>query len=263
MRRRRVPQEPTRWYRLCHAGGSLLFSAAHGGSRRNQLTDTEEPAEKRSRRRPGEGRRLLLESARELFSERGYSRTSTREIAERAGIAEALLFRNFGSKATLYSEVALGSFRDFTSDWKRVSAEIEPRTDEALARAFVEQFYDYLRTNRGLILSYIAMSVFEPEVVPFDRASPSLDALNTLARWSQRDLPEAKKADPVRVLVANRALAGMIISMALFEDWLLPDVGEPPSREDVIDELTDFVLHRIRTDVKPNAGRARLTARRQ
>jgi AcrR family transcriptional regulator len=227
------------------------------------LTNTEEHAEKRPRRRPGEGRRLLLESARGLFSERGYSRTSTREIAERAGIAEALLFRNFGSKATLYSEVTLGSFRDFLADWERVSAEIEPRTDEALARAFVEQFYDYLRANRGLILSYIAVSVFEPEVVPFDRTSPLLDALNTMARWSQQELPEVKKFDPARVLVANRALAGMILSMAMFEDWLLPDLGEPPSREVIIDELTDFVLHRIRTDVKPNAGRAQQTSRRR
>jgi AcrR family transcriptional regulator len=220
------------------------------------LTNTEEHAEKRPRRRPGEGRRL-------------YSRTSTREIAERAGIAEALLFRNFGSKATLYSEVTLGSFRDFLADWERVSAEIEPRTDEALARAFVEQFYDYLRANRGLILSYIAVSVFEPEVVPFDRTSPLLDALNTIARWSQRELPEVKKFAPARVLVANRALAGMILSMAMFEDWLLPDLGEPPSREVIIDELTDFVLHWNRTDVKPKAGRiarpasARSRTRRQ
>jgi AcrR family transcriptional regulator len=223
----------------------------------------EEHAEKRPRRRPGEGRRLLLESARELFSERGYSRTSTREIAEGAGIAEALLFRNFGSKATLYSEVTLGSFRDFLADWLRVSAEVEPRTVEAIARAFVEQFYDYLRANRGLILSYIAVSMFEPEVVPLDRAAPLLDALNTMARWSQRDLPEVKKFDPVRVLISNRALAGMILSMALFEDWLLPDVGEPPSREDIIDELTDFVLHRIRTGVKPSAERARISSRRR
>jgi hypothetical protein len=120
-----------------------------------------------------------------------------------------------------------------------------------------------------LILSYIAVSVFEPEVVPFDRASPLLDTLNTLVRWSQRELPAVKKADPVRLLVANRALAGMILSMALFEDWLLPDVGKPPSREVIIDELTDFVLHWNRTDVKPKAGRiarpasARSRTRRQ
>ncbi|MCU1450652.1 MAG: TetR family transcriptional regulator [Acidimicrobiales bacterium] len=227
------------------------------------MTDTGEQAGKRSRRPAGEGRRLLLESAGELFAERGYARTSTREIAERAGIAEALLFRHFGSKAALYSEVTLGSLRDFASEWERVGAKVEPRTGEAIATAFVECFYDYLRANRGLILSYIAVSVFEPDVVPFDRASPLHDLFNTLAQWSQREVPGVKSADPVRLLVAGRALTGMILSMALFEDWLVPDVGEAPSRQDIIDELTDLVIHWKPAEVRPKAGRPRRISRRR
>jgi AcrR family transcriptional regulator len=54
------------------------------------------------RRRPkGEPRRLLVESATYLFNERGYA-ASTRDIAERAGVSETLMFRYFGSKAELF-----------------------------------------------------------------------------------------------------------------------------------------------------------------
>ncbi|MFE4329970.1 TetR/AcrR family transcriptional regulator [Streptomyces sp. NPDC056831] len=50
-------------------------------------------------------RRRLLEAARDLFAERGYEGTTVRSIAERAGVNQALLFRYFGSKQGLLTEV--------------------------------------------------------------------------------------------------------------------------------------------------------------
>jgi AcrR family transcriptional regulator len=47
-------------------------------------------------------RRQILRTASGIFARRGYRGTTTREIAQRAGINEALLFRHFPSKAKLY-----------------------------------------------------------------------------------------------------------------------------------------------------------------
>lgn len=47
-------------------------------------------------------RRQIMRTASALFARRGYRGTTTREIAERAGINEALLFRHFPSKEKLY-----------------------------------------------------------------------------------------------------------------------------------------------------------------
>src|SRR5262249_19323750 len=47
-------------------------------------------------------RRQIVRTASALFARRGYRGTTTREIAERAGINEALLFRHFPSKEKLY-----------------------------------------------------------------------------------------------------------------------------------------------------------------
>jgi AcrR family transcriptional regulator len=47
-------------------------------------------------------RQQILEVASALFARKGYRGTTTREIAEEAGVNEALLFRHFPSKENLY-----------------------------------------------------------------------------------------------------------------------------------------------------------------
>lgn len=48
-----------------------------------------------------ETRSRILAAARELFERNGTRGTTTREVAERAGVNEATLFRHFGSKRAL------------------------------------------------------------------------------------------------------------------------------------------------------------------
>jgi AcrR family transcriptional regulator len=206
----------------------------------------EEATARRPRRRPGEGRVLLLEAAREVFSEQGYSGASTRAIAERAGIAEPLLFRNFGSKAALFGEVALGPFTDFVALWKQVHAGPgEPRTEREIADAFVRHAYALFSENRGLIVTYIATSVFEPEVTRLETSPVFLEAINALARWAETEFVGPRKLGPMNVLIANRAIIGMVMSMALFDDWLLQGEGSRPSQDEIIEELVELILHGI------------------
>lgn len=47
----------------------------------------------------------ILAAARKLYAERGSRGTTTREVAESAGVNEATLFRHFGTKQQLLSEM--------------------------------------------------------------------------------------------------------------------------------------------------------------
>jgi AcrR family transcriptional regulator len=53
-------------------------------------------------------RQALQDAAVELFAERGYDRTTVRDIATRAGVNQALLFRYFGSKEALFEAATRG-----------------------------------------------------------------------------------------------------------------------------------------------------------
>jgi AcrR family transcriptional regulator len=59
-----------------------------------------------------EVRRRLVEAARELVPERGWSAVSTRMVAERAGVAPGLVHYHFASLQALLAEAAVGALRD-------------------------------------------------------------------------------------------------------------------------------------------------------
>jgi AcrR family transcriptional regulator len=54
-------------------------------------------------------RQLLIEIAKEVIAERGPTRFSTREVARRAGVSEALIFHHFETKLGLLKAVAASS----------------------------------------------------------------------------------------------------------------------------------------------------------
>lgn len=59
-----------------------------------------------SSRMAGEERRLqLLAVAVSLFSNRGFRGTTTKEIAQAAGVSEAMVFRHFATKEELYAAI--------------------------------------------------------------------------------------------------------------------------------------------------------------
>lgn len=68
------------------------------------------------RRDANASRAALLDAGAELFAERGYDRTTVRDIAARAGVNQALLFRYFGSKEALFAAVVARTGRDLLAE---------------------------------------------------------------------------------------------------------------------------------------------------
>ena len=50
-------------------------------------------------------RQAIIETAMPLFARKGFAGTTTKEIAERAGVSEALLYQHFPNKAALYEAI--------------------------------------------------------------------------------------------------------------------------------------------------------------
>ncbi|MEU8922379.1 TetR family transcriptional regulator [Kitasatospora sp. NPDC048545] len=72
------------------------------------------PPDRARRRDAARSREELLNAAGELFAERGFERTTTREIGERAGVDPALIARYFGGKTQLYLALVRAEHGDET-----------------------------------------------------------------------------------------------------------------------------------------------------
>ena len=197
---------------------------------------------KATRRPRGEPRRLLLDAARDLFARQDYRSTTTREIAEAAGVAEHLLFRNFGSKASLFHEALVVPFTtfvdEFSETWKGVVPE---ETDEQdLARRFVAQLYDLFVEHRGLLMTLSASeSATEEELTETGIAEVS-GALAILGQISAEGRATRGMPSSQPDLAAHSTVA-MIAGMAAFRSTLFGP--EQPTRDAIVDELTQSALY--------------------
>ncbi len=78
--------------------------------------------------RGGETREALLDAALEVMSERGFHGTSVPELAERAGMGAATMYRHFESKEALANALFLHAKRRFTAMlWDRFPEELPVR----------------------------------------------------------------------------------------------------------------------------------------
>jgi TetR/AcrR family transcriptional regulator len=91
-----------------------------------------------------ERRQSFIHAALRLFSSSGFRGTSTRAIAEAAGVSEALLFRHFPSKADLYAAILLEKAREsgFATRFETLRRIARKGDDWALVRCLVGAILD-------------------------------------------------------------------------------------------------------------------------
>ncbi|MGH9036250.1 MAG: TetR/AcrR family transcriptional regulator [Acidimicrobiia bacterium] len=200
-----------------------------------------------TRRSPGEARRLVIASAQELFATNGYSGTSTRQIAEHAGVNYSILYRNFGTKANLFDLAVVEPVRQFLSRYIEQWADHTElaRPADIPARAFIGGLYDVLRENRTLVMALVSAHAFEADA--FDQEQPPAPLAELLAGLSDFVAAAAERngftwLDPA---VAIRFTIGLVLSVAVLDDWLFPAQDRALGRDDFVEEMVQFVLHGI------------------
>ncbi len=215
---------------------------------------TKTPARRRS---SDDVRRLLLDAAARSFARKGFDGTTTADIAADARVAESVLFRHFGSKAALFTAAAVEPFREAVGGFREYW-EGEGRTfddNEPVMHTYVAELYDRLHANRDAVLAML-FAARDPAVDGAGRRSrgefaallAELDALGD--SWAQR-----RGLDIPRLWLRTRISVAMVLALALFDDWFLPD-GDPHGPVDramIIDELAGVASRGAISEQDPTA----------
>jgi AcrR family transcriptional regulator len=168
-------------------------------------------------------RTRILRAAAELYGESGFRGATTRRIAERAGVNEITLFRQFGSKTRLLHE-AIRCTSGAPQAAVLPSRPANPRT-ELLQWATAS--HCWLLERRSLLRSAMGDLEERPELLPPDR-SPTVCAGMELSAYVAR-LQEAGLArSDVCPQTAATLLMGALFADAISRDILSGLYPEPP-----------------------------------
>lgn len=111
--------------------------------------EAEKPARKQQHRSIVTQQKLL-DAAIQAFSENGFKGTSTRDIADRAGVHHPLITYHFKNKEQLWRAAADRIFREFNISLVKAMAEVPEVEPKARAEAFVRTYVHFSRNQPAL-----------------------------------------------------------------------------------------------------------------
>ncbi len=203
-----------------------------------------------ARRAPDTVKELILKAAHDLFSAHGYHGTLTRQIAEKAGVGESVIFRNFGSKAELFETTILAPFNEFVDNWAttwdaKTTASADPMQ---VAEAFVKGFYGLVDQHRGLLSTLVAARISGTDPGLAAVATRVSERLANNLSTPRRVLLEHSEARNFRSLDAPVSVAvsvGSVLALVLLDDWVFPPDQRRPGKTRQINELTRMLLYGV------------------
>ncbi|MFP5261602.1 MAG: TetR/AcrR family transcriptional regulator [Blastocatellia bacterium] len=189
-------------------------------------------------------RRQIVSVAAKLFSRKGFSGTTTKEIAEGAGVSEAMIFRHFATKRELYAAILDDKVRQVSERVRAQLDEAEGRKDDrayfgTLAFEMLE-FHSKDNTFMRLLL-FSALERHDLSEIFFH--SSALEIKNNLRRYIKQRISDKafRRVDPA---VAARAFVGMVLHHAQVRNVFQGDDLKLSNRQ-IADGFVEIFLNGI------------------
>jgi AcrR family transcriptional regulator len=190
----------------------------------------------------GTDRRLqIMKVAKELFARRGFDGTTTRQIAERAKVNEAIIFRHFPTKQDLYwaiieHECELGAFQQALAE--RLNSGASDReifagiAEDSLKRRAKDSSLARLLLYSALENHQLSQKFFQTHVGCY---------YELLSDYIRRriDAGAFRRVDP---LLAARGFLGMVVYHSLIQDLYGQKRFQQFDVREVSETLTDIWL---------------------
>lgn len=200
----------------------------------------------RWRRIPEERPEQILDAALSVFAEHGIDAAKLEEIAARAGVSKGTIYLYFPSKEELFRAVIRQKIGPLIANADLLSA--GEGTAEQQMRSYLAHQWECL--GRQESEGWIRLVTFELHKYP-DLATFHWDEIVSRSHRMLGDIIERGVASgefrPCDTLSTARMIKALILMHVL---WTGPRAPAPPehrpSRESVLGNVTDFVLHALR-----------------
>jgi AcrR family transcriptional regulator len=193
-------------------------------------------------------REAIVDAVRDVFAEKGFDGTTTRELAKAAGVSEALLYKHFPSKESLYAAMLEGCSKGPTFAEATRILELEPSTSTLVVMVhFMVSHYVLGRpgdTHRAALNSLLVRSLLG------DGEFVRLMHRKLAAAWLKKFgacLHAAAKAGELHEVPIRRDLCVWLVQHVAFSLMLhlqpkVPAINYKVSKEELVSQATWFAL---------------------
>jgi AcrR family transcriptional regulator len=197
-----------------------------------------------------ETRERILDSALELFRERGFDETTMRDIAADAGVATGAAYYYFRSKEDLVMAFYVRTADEARAMWPDVidrSRDLEKRI-----RAVLDLKFDQFAKHRRLLVALVRIGIdpahplspFGKETEPM--RNESIDAFRMAIEGSSTKIPKDLQPDLPRLL--------WMYQMALILFWMFDESRGQGKTQKLVDGTLDLIVRLIRLSSLPLMG---------
>jgi AcrR family transcriptional regulator len=209
-------------------------------------------------------REQLIKTAMRLFSEQGFHGTTTREIAEAAGVNEAIIFRHFASKEELYwavvSDRIHGSGRKQKIEEYLASGRSDAEVLAGIAETLLLRTHEDAALTRLLLFSALRSAELSDR---FFRTYIS-ECYELLSNYIKAGIERGRfrRVDP---LIAARGFLGMVMYHILVQEIFGGERHQSFDTQAVARQLAEIWLNGIaarpaKRSARPGNGRSQQLA---
>ncbi len=166
----------------------------------------------------------IIETALKLFSEKGYTGTSVREIAEKSGTTKPTIYYYFGDKEKLYQTILRQELSALIKNIEKRTKAFEGTEEEIIG--FAHGYLEYFKSRQEIIRVVLG------ELLGFIEGEKkmSIEFHNAIFKKAQ-DIFKRLKKNLTEVEAENLSLSWigylnmvMLNSMVLHKDWRVEEV---------------------------------------
>ena len=180
---------------------------------------TEKAAEKTNSTQPEKTSTIekILETAIELFAEKGFNGTTTKEIAEAAEVNESLIFRHFSTKRDLYKAIIEKKIDEEPGIELPIQKYKDTKDDYLIFKSIAERMLDKCGNDSSFIrlLHFSALEGHELSDMFFSTYVEYVDML--LSDYIEGRIKEGAFKN-VNSLYASQAFIGMVVNHIIVKE---------------------------------------------
>lgn len=205
----------------------------------------EAPMVGKPRLKSGERRAAILKTAVELFAQRGFRGTTTRELASAVGVSEPVLYQHFATKRELYTAIVDHMLVETTTAFEvRMKLVENVKDDRSLLQTLGELILGWYLDDgsRIRLLLYSGLEGHELAEMWHERATTYLRQF--VAEWMERKI-EAGAFRALDPHTLTQAYVGPIAHFGLVSTVFNCPLPQRP-RAEIVSEFVDIFLNGVR-----------------